>query len=63
MAFNPGLEKNQVISNSELCSIFRCGIRGGMRRSKRTNTLVIVSDHATRDYYKDIWKHVNTHLF
>ena len=52
MAFNPGLEKNQVISNSKLCSIFKCGIRGGMRRSKKTNTLVIVSDRTT-DYYKD----------
>ena len=26
-----------------------------MRRSRRTNALVIVSDHATKDYYKDTW--------
>ena len=28
---------------------------GGMRRSKRTNTLVIISDD-TKDLYRDVWR-------
>ncbi len=35
--------------------IFKCGYSGGMRRSHKTNTLVIVSDH-TKSFYEDIWK-------
>jgi hypothetical protein len=45
MVFNPDLEKNQVIDNDDLRSIFKCSPRGGMRRSHKANTLVIISDH------------------
>jgi 5-methylcytosine-specific restriction enzyme A len=54
MVFNPGLEKNQVIDNNKLCSIFKCSPQGGMRRSHRTNTLVIISNH-TKEIYPDRW--------
>ena len=55
MDFNPGLRIGQIINNRELVEIFKCGIMGGMRRSKATNTLVIVTDH-TKKLYKDKWK-------
>lgn len=43
--FNPGLEIGQILKNSEIVETFKCGNMGGMRRSKTTNTLVIVSDY------------------
>jgi len=52
--FNPGLEKNQIIDNKRLCSIFKCSPQGGMRRSHRTNALVIISNH-TKAIYPDRW--------
>lgn len=52
--FNPGLNIGQIISNSELMEIFKCGNMGGMRRSKTTNTLVLVSDY-TKGIYYDKW--------
>ena len=48
MDFNPGLRIGQIINNRELVEIFKCGIMGGMRRSKATNTLVIVTDHTKK---------------
>lgn len=52
--FNPGLEIGQILKNSEIVSTFKCGNMGGMRRSKTTNTLVIVSDY-TKGLYHDKW--------
>lgn len=52
--FEPGLEIGQVIKNSDIVEIFKCGNMGGMRRSKTTNTLVIVSDY-TKGIYHDKW--------
>jgi len=43
-----------VIDNNQLTDIFRCSPQGGMRRSHKTNTLVIVSDH-TKSIYEDRW--------
>lgn len=54
MPFDPCLEKNQVIDNANLVEIFKCSPQGGMRRSIKTNTLVIVSDH-TSGQYRDMW--------
>ncbi len=54
MNFNPNLKLGDVITNQELRTIFSCGMMGGMRRSKKTNTLVIVSDH-TKGLYEDKW--------
>lgn len=52
--FNPGLKIGQILKNSEIVEIFKCGNMGGMRRSKTTNTLVIVSDY-TKGIYHDKW--------
>ncbi|MDO4385856.1 MAG: HNH endonuclease [Clostridia bacterium] len=52
--FNPGLEIGQIIENSRIVEIFKCGNMGGMRRSKATNTLVLISDY-TKGIYHDKW--------
>lgn len=41
------------INNDTLCEIFRCSSQGGMRRSKRTNTLVLVSNRVVSTYSDD----------
>ena len=38
------------INNDTLCEIFGCSPQGGMRYSKRTNTLVLVSNRVTSTY-------------
>lgn len=43
-----------TLNNDELTATFLCGPQGGMRRSKRTNTLVIVSNHI-ESVYDDRW--------
>lgn len=52
--FNPELEIGQTLKNADIVEIFKCGNMGGMRRSKTTNTLVIVSDY-TKGIYHDKW--------
>ncbi|WP_061996794.1 HNH endonuclease signature motif containing protein [Clostridium sp. ATCC 25772] len=54
MAFNTGLSLNQIITNEELIKIFKCGSMSGMRTSKATNTLTIISDY-TKGLYDDKW--------
>ncbi|PFI17576.1 HNH endonuclease [Bacillus cereus] len=44
----------EVYENSEITRRFKCGNMGGMRRSKKTNTLVLFSDH-TKGIYDDRW--------
>lgn len=48
------LKSGIVLNNNELTSIFLCGPQGGMRRSLRTNTLVLVSDQTK--VYRDRWE-------
>jgi 5-methylcytosine-specific restriction protein A len=55
MGFNPGIEVGQVIKNSELMEVFKCANRGGMRRSRATGTLVLITDSSTK-LYKDKWR-------
>ena len=52
--FNPDLQQGEILNNKELSKLFICGNMGGMRRSHKTNTLVIVSDH-TKGLYDDKW--------
>lgn len=52
--FNPGLEIGQILKNADIVEKFKCGNMGSMRRSKTTNTLVIVSDY-TKGIYHDKW--------
>ena len=44
-----------ILSNNELCKIFQCSPQSGMRRSLKTNTLVLVSNHV-KSIYDDKWK-------
>ena len=41
MPFEPGLTPGRLLTNRELCAIFRCSPMGAMRRSRKTNTLVL----------------------
>jgi 5-methylcytosine-specific restriction enzyme A len=50
MTLSPG----DSLNNEQLCNIFKCGPQGGMRRSHKTNTLVIVSNHL-KSIYDDRW--------
>ena len=54
MGFKHGLEIGNTIRNRRLMDIFKCSPHGGMRRSLRTRTLVIVLDH-TRSTYEGRW--------
>ncbi|WP_265533597.1 HNH endonuclease [Pseudomonas saponiphila] len=42
------------LNNDDLTQLFQCSPQGGMRRSNRTNTLVIVSNHVA-SIYDDRW--------
>lgn len=48
------IESCTKINNAELCEVFGCSPQGGMRRSHKTNTLVIVSNHI-KSIYDDRW--------
>lgn len=49
------LNNGQKLNNKELCEIFQCSPQGGMRRSRKSNTLVIVSNHI-KSIYDDRWE-------
>lgn len=55
MAFDPGISIGAELTNNEMRTLFQCGNMGGMRRSKQTGTLVIISDD-TKGLYRDVWK-------
>lgn len=48
------LQSGRILDNKTLCEIFSCSTQGGMRRSLKTNTLVIVSNHV-KSIYDDRW--------
>lgn len=54
MEFDPGIKAGDIITHKDLCDIFKVGNMGGMRRSNKTGTLVIISDH-TKGLYDDKW--------
>ena len=43
MSFVPSLPINNIVENTDIINEFKCSNMGGMRRSRRTNTLVIIS--------------------
>ncbi len=53
MPFDPGLQIGQVIDSRELLRIFTCSPQGGMRKSNRTNSLIITTN--TKGVYHDRW--------
>ena len=50
-----GLIVGSKYTNSDICNVFLCSPQGGMRRSKRTNTLVLIADHIKSISYDDRW--------
>ena len=52
--FEPELQINARLKNQDLCDVFKCSPQGGMRRSNRTNSLIIISNHYA-SIYKDRW--------
>lgn len=54
MLFDPAVTPGASIDNARLCEIFQCSPQGGMRRSTRTGTLVLVSNHV-ESIYNDRW--------
>nr|WP_321352636.1 HNH endonuclease [uncultured Methanoregula sp.] len=52
--FHVPLKSGDTIDNDTLRAIFQCSVQGGMRRSLKTNSLVLVSDH-TKSTYEDKW--------
>lgn len=50
MSFEPGLKIGQVLNNKEIMEVFKCGNSGGMRRAKKTNTLVLIANHTSMLY-------------
>lgn len=50
----PGLIQGEVIDNNQLMSIFKCSGQGGMRRSIKTNSLVLVSNNV-KSLYTNRW--------
>jgi 5-methylcytosine-specific restriction enzyme A len=58
--FIPSFSIGSEVTNNQLRTEFACGIMGGMRRSKKTNSLVIISDH-TKPPYDDDWQDNTLH--
>lgn len=54
MSLDNYLKRGQIINNDQLCEIFKCSPQGGMRRSLKTNSLVLVSNHVA-SIYDDRW--------
>ncbi|MEI7857920.1 MAG: HNH endonuclease signature motif containing protein [Methanomicrobiales archaeon] len=52
--FHMPLKPGDTIDNETLRAIFSCGSEGNIRRSLKTSSLVLVSDH-TRSPYEDTW--------
>lgn len=34
MPFNPGLKQGEILTNEEICNIFKCSPQGGMRSAR-----------------------------
>lgn len=49
------LRIGDVVNNATLCQIFKCAPQGGMRRSLKTNTLVLVTHYDGPGPYGDRW--------
>lgn len=52
------LKVNNIYSNSDITSAFKCSSQGGMRRSLRTNSLVLIVKH-NNPLYDDQWTDEN----
>lgn len=48
------MQRNDIVSNEDIWKTFLCSPQGGMRRSLRTNSLVLISG-TKRSVYMDRW--------
>lgn len=48
------LKPGMVLSNKQVAETFDCGVMGGMRRSHKTNSLVLITD-GKKPFYHDKW--------
>ncbi|WP_373600708.1 HNH endonuclease [Paraclostridium bifermentans] len=48
------LKQGDIVMNDDLMKIFKCSGQGGMRKSNKTNTLILISDE-TKGLYEDKW--------
>lgn len=48
------MNQGDIVDNDTICKIFLCSPQGGMRRSLRTNSLVLISG-TKRSIYADRW--------
>ncbi|HHY76039.1 MAG TPA: HNH endonuclease [Firmicutes bacterium] len=55
MGFTPSIAIGAIVSNERLRQEFQCSNQGGMRFSRRTNTLLLISD-PTKSPYVNEWK-------
>lgn len=47
-------QRGQRLSSADIRQVFQCSVYGGMNRSLRTNTLVLISNHV-KSIYDDRW--------
>ena len=48
------MNQGDIVDNDTICKTFLCSPQGGMRRSLRTNSLVLISG-TKRSIYADHW--------
>lgn len=48
------LEIGRIYNHADIVETFQCGNMGGMRKSNKTNTLMLICDH-TKGLYDDMW--------
>lgn len=52
MGFNPGISIGDQIKNQDLMRIFGCSNSSGMRRAKKTGTLVLIANETKGLYLR-----------
>lgn len=58
--FKPSFDIGDITTNDNIVKEFQCGNMGGMRLSKKTKSLVLITDH-TKGLYDDSWQGVILH--
>lgn len=53
--FDPGILIGDILTESDVHSIFECQTQLGIRLSRKNNAIVIVSDATSNNVYADVW--------
>lgn len=48
------IKQGDILNNNDLMNTFKCSSQGDMRKSNKTNTLILISDD-TKALYEDKW--------